>query len=315
MNEHAQNSTSGGGMLAGFSRELAEIVAKAAQSVVRVNARRRLPGSGLVWSADGVIVSADHVVRVDEGITVTLADGREAPAELVGRDPGTDLAVLRVAAEGLAGAPAPAAGAPLAEVRVGELVLAVGRSLPAGLTATIGIVSALAGPWRTWRGGMLESLVLSDVTLYPGFSGGPLVDAAGRVIGVNSSLLARGVGAALPLATVERVVRQLLTQGRVRRGYLGVSTHPVSLPAALARRLGLNQETGLLINGVEPGSPADRAGLLLGDTIVGLAGQPVRDGDDLQSLLGPERVGVQVAISIIRGGELRELPATVGERP
>jgi S1-C subfamily serine protease len=306
-----ENTQGGAGLLTKFSRELADTVARVGQSVVRVNARRRLPGSGLVWNGEGVIVSADHVVEIDEGITVTLPDGREVEAELVGRDPGSDLAVLRTGAAGLASLPS----TPLEEVRVGALVLAVGRSLPAGLTATVGIVSALAGPWRTWRGGLLESLVLSDVTLYPGFSGGPLVDAAGRVVGVNSARLARGVGATLPAVTVERVVQQLLTQGHVRRGYLGVSTHPVALPAELVRRLTLSQDSGLLINGVEPESPADRAGLLLGDVIVGLAGQPVRDGDDLQSLLGPERVGLQVALRIIRGGGLRELPAMVGERP
>ncbi|MCL4464851.1 MAG: S1C family serine protease [Chloroflexi bacterium] len=305
----AENSENKGGLV-GFSRELADAAAQAGRSVVRVNARRRMPGSGTVWTNDGVVVTADHVVEVEEGITLALPDGGEAEAELVGRDPGSDLAVLRTSSGGLA----PAQPAAFSDLRVGQLVLAVGRSWGASLTATVGVVSTLTGPWRTWRRGTLDNLVLSDVTLFPGFSGGPLVDVSGRVLGVNSSLLARGVGAALPSELVERVVRQLLAQGRVRRGYLGVSTYPVALPRELAERHGLNQRSGLLINGVEPGSPAERAGLLLGDVLVGLEGQPIADADDLQGLLGPERVGVQVALSIIRGGELRQLPATVGER-
>jgi S1-C subfamily serine protease len=305
----AESNESNGG-LAAFSRDLADAAAQVGRSVVRVNARRHMPGSGTVWTNDGVIVTADHVVEVEEGITLSLPDGGEAPAELVGRDPGSDLAVLRTSAAGLA----PAQPAALADLRVGQLVLAVGRSWGANLTATLGVISTLTGPWRTWRRGTLDNLVLSDVTLFPGFSGGPLVDVAGRVLGVNSSLLARGVGAALPAELVERVVRQLLAQGRVRRGYLGVSTYPVALPQSLAEQYGLNQRSGLLINGVEPGSPADKAGLLLGDVLVALEGQPVTDGDDLLGLLGPERVGVQVALTIIRGGEQRQLPATVGER-
>lgn len=300
----------GESLLLGLSNNLAEVVEQAGRQVVRVNARRRIAGSGIIWSGDGIVVTADHVVEVDEGISLGLPDGQELPAELVARDPGTDLAVLR--AQGLEGRAAEIAE--LSSVKVGNMVLALGRPGEGSAMASIGIVSALTGPWRTWRGGVLERLIQTDVTLYPGFSGGPLVDATGRVAGLNSSILARGVSVAIPAETVRSVVQALLTQGRVRRGYLGVSSQPVPIPAALTQSFSLAQGSGLLVVGVEPGGPADRGGLMLGDLIIAMAGQPVRDAEDLQGLLGPERVGVATPIRIIRGGQLLEIAVTIGER-
>lgn len=180
--------------------------------------------------------------------------------------------------------------------------------------ASIGIISAITGPWRTWRGGMLEKLILTDVTLYPGFSGGALVDASGRVAGLNTSLLARGISAALPVDTLQRVVQAILTQGKVKRGYLGVSTQAVPLPAALSQGLGLSQKSGLLVISVEPGGPAEKGGLMLGDLLVGLGGRPVEDTDDLQTLLGGDRVGQATPVRVIRGGQVQDLNVTIGER-
>lgn len=298
-----------GGMLAGLSGELADLVERAGRSVVRVNARRRQTASGIVFGADGAILTADHVVEADEGITVGLPDGREAPARLVGRDPGTDLAALRVEGTSLV----PAELAESGSARVGSLVLAIARPGDSPM-ATIGVVSARTGPWRSWRGGLLEALIQTDVTLYPGFSGGPLVDASGKVVGLNSSILTRGIATAIPTETLKRVAQALLTSGRVRRGYLGVSTQPVALPRALVDQLHLGQETGLLVVGVEQDSPADRGGLMLGDVIISLAGQPVRDADDLQAALGPERVGQATPALVVRAGGSKELTITVGER-
>ncbi len=306
-----QEEKAGGGFLQGLSNDLAEVVERAGGQVVRVNARRRWPGSGILWSADGVVVTADHVVEVEEGITVGLPEGQEVPAELVGRDPGTDLAVLRVQV----GERPAAELAEASSVKVGNLVLALGRPGEGGPMASFGIVSAVTGPWRTRRGGVLERLIQADVTLYPGFSGGPLVDAAGRVVGLNTSRLDRGVSVAIPSDTVQGVVQAILTQGRVKRGYLGVSTQPVPLPAGLAQSAGLAPGSGLLIVGVEPGGPADQAGLMLGDLLIALAGQRVQDAEDLQGLLGPERVGAPTQVRILRGGQLRELTVTIGERP
>ncbi|HZU06041.1 MAG TPA: trypsin-like peptidase domain-containing protein [Chloroflexota bacterium] len=303
--------TGAAGLLAQLSEDLARAVELAGQAVVAVKARRRIPGSGVLWTPPGVVVTADHVLEREEDILVTTADGRELPAAVVGRDPSTDLAVLRVAANGLA----PATLGDSATVRVGHFVLALGRAGPGAPSASIGIVSAIGGPWRSRRGIVVEGYLRTDLTLYPGFSGGPLVDALGRVIGINTSLLAQGQGMALPLPTVQRVVEALLTQGRIRRGFLGISTQPVLLPAALARRLGLTQESGLLVLATEPQGPADRAGLLIGDIVVGLAGQPVRSTDDLLALLGPERVGTVQEVHVVRGGELHRLTVTIGERP
>lgn len=293
-----------------FSDELVSVVERAGAHVVQLQSRRRLPSSAVAWSDDGLVVTADHVLEFEEGLAVGLPDGREMAARLVGRDPSTDIALLRVEGANLRGIERRGE-----EARVGALALAVGRPYRDGVTASIGIVSQRTGPWRTWRGGLLDGLVMSDVAMFPGFSGGALVDAAGSLVGVNTSLLVRGVATAVPVATLERVVEMLTTHGRVRRGYLGVSSHPVPLPEELKRRQGLRQSSGLLVVGVEPESPASRAGLVLGDVIVAFAGQAVEDGDDLQGLLGPERVGSEAALSILRGGERRELTAVVGERP
>ncbi|MBI4498833.1 MAG: trypsin-like peptidase domain-containing protein [Chloroflexi bacterium] len=296
------------GVLAGLSDELAGAVERAAAAVVRVDARRRLSASGIIWEATGLVVTADHVLEREEDITVGLADGRDLAATIVGRDPGTDLALLRVEAQGLA------AAAPGPAPRVGHLVLALGRPGPGGPMATAGIVSALGGPARTWRGSRLEGFIRTDAVLYPGFSGGPLVDVTGRVLGLNSSHLAQGMSLAIPVESVARIVAALLQTGRVRRGFLGITSQPVLLPIGLRRRLDLDQETGLLVVGVEPDGPADRGGMLLGDVLVGLAGAPVRDTDDLQRLLTGERIGQPTPVRVIRGGEVRDLTITVGER-
>jgi len=297
---------SGGGTLAALSSDLASAVERAAAATVRVNARRRLPASGIVWGA-GVILTTDHVIEREEEITVGLPDGREIPATLAGRDPGTDLAILR-ADTGLS----PIEQGPLPGV--GSLVLAVARPDSEGPQATLGVVSAVAGPARTWRGGQLDRFIRSDAVLYPGFSGGPLVDSGGRAIGINSSYLARGSGIAIPVEVAARVAEALVSQGRVRRGYLGVSTQPVSLPADSVAKAG-GQTAGLLIVRVEPGSGPEQGGMMIGDILIGLGGQPVSDVDDLQRLLSGSVVGKPTPVQVLRGGEPRDLNVTVGERP
>ncbi len=292
--------------LADFSNALASTVEALGPSTVRVEGRERLPATGIVWSADGVIVTAHHVVEQDENIGVGLADGRTVRAALVGRDPTTDVAVLRAEASGLA-APAWAAAD---QLRVGHLVLALGRP---GHTvmATLGVVSALGQSWRTPAGGQIDRYLQTDITMYPGFSGGPLVSSGGEVIGLNSSALLRGVSITVPAATLRQVVQSLLAHGHVRRGYLGIGAQPVRLPAGLAQELG--QETGLLLVSVEPGSPAEAGGLVLGDTIVALAGERVRHLDELLALLGGDRIGATTPVRIVRGGKVEERTVVVGE--
>ena len=295
-------------VLASLSNALAQTVEKAGSNVVRVEGRRRLPASGIVWSADGVVVTAHHVVQREDNIGLGLSDGTTVSARLVGRDPTTDLAVLRAETVNLA----PPTWAELDSLQVGHLVLALGRP-GQSVQATLGIVSALSETsWRTPVGGQLDRYLQTDVVMYPGFSGGPLVSATGQVSGLNTSALLRGVSLTVPAPTVRRIVETLLEHGRVRRGYLGVSTQSVRLPAVVADQL--NQETGLLVVSVEPDSPADRGGLTLGDTIVSLADNPVRHYDDLLAQLSPERVGKTIPVRIVRGGQVEQITVTIGER-
>jgi len=276
---------------------------------VAIHARRRIPASGVHWR-QGVIVATNHTINRDENVTVTLPDGTTAPVTLAGRDPSTDLAVLRLAGQSLATAhlrldPSPS---------VGEFVIALGRPGPR-LTASWGVVSSVAGAWRTWRGGEIDSLLRLDVSIYDGFSGGPLIDAAGRVLGINSSGLARGAPVTIPVATVERTVGELLERGTIRRAYLGIGTQPVRVPQSLARRLELKNTVGLLIASVEPGGPADRDGVLLGDVLLALDGADVSDPTDVLAQLGGDRVGRPIAAMVIRGGQMQTLQVTPGERP
>lgn len=298
-----------------LSDTLANAVERAGHSIVTVAARPRQSASGILWRTDGgeiIIVTADHVVERDDDITIGFADGRDAKAQLIGRDPSTDLAALRIAASDLGAdaTPIEAAG----DARVGHLVLAIGRPGASGLRASMGVVSAVDGPRRSWRGGEIEGIIYADLTLYPGFSGGPLVNLAGQVVGLNSSRLTRESSTAIPVATVKRVVGSLLTHGRIKRGYLGVGTQQLPLPAALAQKAGVSQESALLVVSVEDGSPADQGGLLIGDIIVALGGQPVYDAQTLRGQLGGDRVGQPLAIKVIRGGEPQEVTVTVGDR-
>lgn len=295
-----------------FSDGLASAVETAGQAVVRVEARRRIPASGILWSADGLIVTAHHVVEQDDNIGIGLAGGQSLTASLVGRDPTTDLAVLRAKpAAGLSTLVPPTLAQP-DSLRVGHFVLALGRP-GQRVMATLGVISALGDSWRTPAGGEVDRYVQTDVVMYPGFSGGPLVDVNGQVVGLNTSALARGVSLTLPIPTVQRVVETLLSHGRVRRGYLGITAQAARLPAALAEQL--DQETGLLIGSVENGGPAEKAGLFMGDTVVALDGQAVRQLDDLLALLTGERVGHAITVRFIRGGQVHDVAVTVAERP
>ncbi len=290
-----------------FSDDLAQLVEASSPFIVRVEARRRLPASGVVWSSDGLIVTSHHVVERDDNIKVGLPDGDTANAKLVGRDPTTDIAVLRVEASDLQ---TPALVNPDG-LRVGHLALALGRPGKSVL-ATLGIVSALGDSWRTPAGGRIDRYFQTDVVMYPGFSGGPLVDSSGQVAGINTSAILRGVSLVIPVQTLSSVVDTLVAHGHVRRGYIGVSAQPVRLPEDIEQQVG--QETGLLLASVESDSPAASGGLILGDTIVALNGQPTRHLDDLQGLLGGDAVGASVSVRIVRGGQIRELTVVIGER-
>ena len=293
-------------VLSDLSNALAAATENAGAGVVRVEARPRLPASGIVWSADGVIVTAHHTVEQEDNIAIGLADGKTTTAKLIGRDPTTDLAVLRTQATNLT----TRTWADAAALKVGHMVLALGRP-DANVMATLGVVSALGDAWRTPAGGRLDRYLQTDVVMYPGFSGGPLVDANGQLIGLNTSALLRGVSLTVPAATLKSVVETLLTKGHISRGYLGVGAQPVRLPEALAKQL--NQETGLLAVSVEPGGPAEKAGIFMGDTLVALDGKPIRHLDDLLAALSSDRVGAKVAARVVRGGQLSDVSVVIGD--
>lgn len=288
-----------------LSAELAEAVASAGGGIVRVEGRERLPASGIVWTEDGIIVTANHVLERDDTILAGLPNGETVGAELIGRDPTTDLAALRVDVIGLD----PPRFGEADGIRVGNMALALGRP---GRTvqATLGIVSALGEGWQTPAGGRIGRRLQTDAVMLPGFSGGPLADAFGQVVGMNTSALLRGVNVSIPVSTIRTVVETLLAHGRVQRGFLGVGIHPVRLP----EEAGLDQETGLLVASVEKGSAAEQGGLLLGDAIVSLNDEPVRYPDDLMALLGSDSVGTQASVLIIRAGEVRRLSLTIRAR-
>ena len=298
-----------GGVLESLSNDLAGAVDRAGQSVVAIHARRRIPASGIHWRP-GIIVAAHHTIQRDDDITVSLVDGTTAAATLAGRDPTTDLAVLKVD-----DAKVPVASlADGAGIRVGALVLALGRPGSA-VTASLGVISTVGGEWRTWHGGSIDRFVRLDISIYDGFSGGPLVDAAGRVLGVNTSGLSRGAALAIPVTTVNRVVDQLLKSGRVARGYLGLGMQAVRLPAPLVERLSLPNDVGLMVVSAEPGGPGDTAGILIGDVLIAIADKPVGDPTEVLSLLGGDQIGKSLATRIIRAGESKTVSITIGERP
>jgi S1-C subfamily serine protease len=297
-------------VLLSLSNNLADAVERAGQSTVAVHARQRQPASGIHWRS-GVIVATDHTIERDDDITITLADGKSVPATLAGRDPSTDLAILKVDGASL---PVAALG-DAAVLRVGHMALAVGRFGEGGLGTSLGVVSALSGAWNTWRGGQVDQFIRADVTLYPGFSGGPLVNAAGEIVGINTSGLSRNMGLTIPAATVNRVVDQLLSTGRIARGYLGLGLQPVRLPDTLKQAVGTTSDTGVIIISIEGGGPAEQAGLFIGDILVMLDGTPVTDTDAVQGLLGPERIGSALQAKVARGGQPVDVTITVGERP
>ena len=318
-----------------LSDDMADLVDGAAEGVLRVDARRRIPASGMAWAED-LIVTAHHVVERDDEISIGLPDGGRVNAELVGRDPRHDLALLKTEA-----ALQPVARAE-AELRAGNIVLALGRPRMR-VKASLGIVSGIVNPaqsrrgrrraaksrrdaphkgkggWKKrarkaggWEGLLAGRIIQTDLTMYPGFSGGPLLGADGAVYGLNTSGFAGGVSVAIPVAAIDKSVAALLADGRISSGYLGIGVQSALLPDAAAESLG--QEAGLLIVSVEPDSPAAAAGLLVGDILTALQGEPLEDVAELQLLLARFKAGSEVSSSSVRGGELRQGSVVVGAR-
>lgn len=292
--------------LKNLSDEMANLVAASGSSIVRVEGRRRMAATGIVWRSDGIIVTAHHVVQRDDEIAVGLPNGETASATVVGREPGADLAVLRIAAVDLTAATWIADE----ELHVGHLVLATGRP-GKNPQATLGIVSALGGEWRTHAGGTINRYLQTDVVMYPGFSGGPLVAADGRFAGMNTSGLTRGTSITVPKNTIAGIVETILTHGHVPRGYLGIGVQPVRLADAVQQATG--QEMGLMVMSAEADGPAAKSGILQGDILIRIDDTPMRHVDELQAFLGSDQVGKAVTVHLLRGGAQQTLSVTVGQ--
>ncbi len=284
-----------------LSDDVASLVKKVEPSVVAIYGGGRMPSSGVHWSA-GAIVTAEHTLRRDEEIRVVLPDGKIAAAELVGRDPGTDLAVLKFDAGAM-----PVIPRASVEVRTGEIVLAIGRHREIGTCAAMGILSVAGNASNTWRGGRLDRFLRLDISLYAGAAGAAVVNAAGDAIGIATTVFSRIAPVAVPSATVDRICGDLLKRGYVARAYLGVGLQPVPLPADLA-------PGGMLVVSIEKDSPAEKAGLVFADVLVAINGRPVKDTRDVQGFLIADNIGKTVSLTILRGGKKIELPLTVAEK-
>ena len=292
-----------------ISNEFASVAEKVGNSVVAVHARRWMPTSGIEWR-EGVVVTVHHGVRRDEDIQVLLGSGRAVSAKLAGRDPSTDIAVLRVE-EGSSGAPQLGDSTTL---RLGHLVLALGRTRRGDVVASSGIIGGISGEWRNRRGGNLDQHIRLDLALYPGFSGGPLVNSRGEVVGINTRGLAHGRAVTVPVATVNRVVEELLSKGRIARPYLGIAMQPVEVPDNMRSKLPAETQVGLLVTHVENGAPAEKAGVLLGDFVFEVGGKIVEHVDAIQDSLATAKIADVLDLKLIRAGKITPVSITLGER-
>lgn len=295
--------------LIALSEQIASTVEQAAQSIVSVHARHRFDSSGVHWSPE-IVVTADHALRRDEGIRVTLLDGSKADAELVGRDPGTDLAVLRV--KGLSIPVAQRDENPAATP--GSIVLGVGRSKDSAVAA-LGVISNTSGASQTWRGGRLDQVIRLDLDLHPAGAGGAVVGASGKLLGIATPALSRVSVFAIPLSTVARVTESLVAHGRIPRGYLGVGLQPIAIPEHLRSKLNLGSSVGLIAISVENEGPAGKAGMSIGDVLLELNGRATQRTENVQEVLSLEPVGKKIKARILRAGNSVDLEITIAERP
>ena len=294
--------------LTDFSNGLTTAVEKGGAATLLVDARRRYPASGIAYAAD-LVLTADHVVTREENLSISTEGGKSFPATIAGRDPGSDLALLRLAEKTLSPAKVAQAGA-----KVGQLVLALGRPSNGGMQASWGIITAIGGPARTGRGGLLDEYIQTETTSYPGFSGGPLVNTEGEILGLNTSGLTHGSALTIPAKFAWRIADSLEKHGTVKRGYLGVRTQSVDIPESNRTAVKSGQEHGLLVMWLEDKGPAQQGGLLVGDILVSVGGQPVGDPDDLFSALNSDTVGKSISVEVLRGGKPETVKVTVGER-
>jgi len=293
-----------------LSNALAETTASAAANVVAVHAEARGSASGVIWRP-GTIVTAEHALRGDEEIHVTLPDARVVPATLAGRDPSTDLAVLKC----LEATAAVSTLGDATALKPGSLTLVVGRTRASGPVAALAVVSLVAPERRTWTGAALAPYIRLDVGLQPTAIGGAVVDAQGRTVGIATPRFARFGAIAIPARAVDHAVDTLLKKGHIPQGYLGVGLQSVRLPDVLRQSLQRAEKTAAIVLEVEPESPANKAGIVIGDILIALAGHPVARLEDVHSQLHGEAIGKPLTLKFVRGGAMQEVNIVVGERP
>lgn len=291
--------------LVAFSQNLADIVEAVGQSLVAINGQR-FPCSGIYWR-DGLIVASEETIKRTEDITATLPNGESSPITLLGRDRSTDIIVFKTDVS------LPVASIDSgSELKAGNLAIAVGRDAERGLFVSQGVVSAVGGSWRSSLGGYIDQFIRLDLNFYPGSGGSALVNAAGSVVGFNTTGPRRSV-LTIPAATVNRVVDQLIEKGQISRGYLGLAMQPVYLPEALITAFSLTTQQGLMVVNVEAEAPADQAGIMLGDVLLKIEDTPIARLREVQAYLEPQNVGKTVTIQLIRAGALRDVSLTIGE--
>jgi S1-C subfamily serine protease len=296
--------------LVNLSNELAGVVERTAAGVLAVHARPRINSSGILWRKNLILTSSEGI-RFDEGIQVLFPDGRRAEARLRGSDPGTDLAVLETDSGGIQ----PIEVSPDDQLRTGQLVLAVGRTASTGPIASFGMISGVSGEWKSWRSGKLNPFVRLDVSVYSTSSGGAVVDSGGAVIGLVSTGLSRTSVLAVTRSTVNRVAQKLLDHGYVGRGFLGVALQPVPLPRDLKEKLGLEQDSAIMLLGVEPNGPAALAGLGMGDILLQAGPRVISDAETLAELLDNAAIGESLRFRVLRAGTIQDVEVRIGERP
>lgn len=317
-----------GELLDAYSRTVVSVVEKVSPSVVKIDIKRKMlvrqsffnqaeqevpgSGSGFIFTPDGFILTNSHVVHEASQIDVILSDGRKFPAQVIGDDPATDLAVVKIEAPNLIHATIGDSQA----LKVGQLVIAIGNPYGFQCTVTSGVVSAVGRSLRTYNGRLIDDVIQTDASLNPGNSGGPLVNSAGEVIGINSAIIfpAQGICFAIPSSIARFVASKLMTDGRIRRGRIGVAGQNVVIKDEIVESLKLSSNQGVLVVNLERDSPADRTGLVAGDVIIGLDDKPVNNVDDLHKLLSEEKIGIQATLTIVRMFDKRQLKITPEEQ-
>ncbi|WXG44678.1 MAG: trypsin-like peptidase domain-containing protein [Promethearchaeati archaeon SRVP18_Atabeyarchaeia-1] len=296
-------------ILRSLSDATVDVISKVSPSVVSVQSGMG-GGTGVVWSSDGYIVTANHVMHRAHSVKVGLGDGGQIDAKVVGRDPYTDVALLKIDGNEFTSVELGDSD----EIKVGEFVLALANAFNRQPAATSGIVTSVRSPLRGMRGMSMENAIVTDARLNPGYSGGPLIDASGRMVGMNTAF-AWGRGIAIPINTIKNVVERLMKGGEVKRAFLGILMNPIPIPSEVTKETKIDQDRGLMVLQIEPGSPAKKAGIAFGDIIVRATDKPIRDIPDLTQLLSEDMIGKKSKFVVLRGEKLVELTVSPTAAP